>query len=89
MIDAGTGRVAYLLLSHGGFLGLGEEWVPVPVQALAWSDSQGGYTLKGGLQEAKQREALQKGNVPAQVRRAQLEALYRSYGVTPYWQQQG
>ena len=30
MIDMEVGRVAYAVLSFGGFWGLGDKWVPVP-----------------------------------------------------------
>lgn len=86
MLDPSSGRIAYLLLSRGGFLGIGEEWVPVPAQALSWSDRDGAYVMKAGADKLRQRGALQKGDVPTQVRREQLQSLYEAFGVTPYWQ---
>jgi hypothetical protein len=37
MIDTSSGRVAYVLISRGGFLGYGGEWLPVPFEVLSWS----------------------------------------------------
>ena len=88
MIDVDAGRVAYVLVAHGGFLGIGEEWMPVPPQALAWSEADGAYVMRSTA--ALPRHAaqdLRTGDVPAEVRRDQLQALYQGYGVTPYWQQ--
>ena len=85
MIDSASGRIAYLLLSRGGLLGIGEEWVPA--QALSWSDKDDAYVLKSGPTDPKQRQGLQKADVPNQVRRDQLQSLYESYGVKPFWQQ--
>lgn len=38
MIDLETGEVLYAVLSHGGFLGMGNDYFAVPMQALQFSD---------------------------------------------------
>lgn len=38
MIDLETGEVLYAVLSHGGFLGIGNDFFAVPIQALVVSD---------------------------------------------------
>ena len=43
MITKVEGRVAYAVLSFGGFLGLGSEHFPVPWSELSYSPEQGGY----------------------------------------------
>ncbi|RZA30530.1 MAG: PRC-barrel domain containing protein [Proteobacteria bacterium] len=86
MVDTSTGRIAYLLLSQGGFLGMGENWVPVPAQALSWDGNANVFTLKAERANATQQAPLAKGDVPVQVRRTQLQSLYERFGVTPYWQ---
>ena len=55
MIDKSSGEVAYAVMSFGGFLGIGEEYSPLPWSALRYDTSQGGYvvdidkeTLEGG-----------------------------------------
>lgn len=87
MIDTGAMHVAYLLVTHGGFLGFDEKWLPVPLQALAWSPGERAYTLKGSASQLKQVQGLPKGETPTQVRREQLQALYQRFGLKPYWQQ--
>ena len=86
MVDTSTGRIAYLLLSQGGFLGLGENWLPVPAQALSWDSNANVFTLKAERANATQQASLAKGDVPVQVRRAQLQSLYERFSLTPYWQ---
>ena len=87
VIDPATGHIAYLLLSHGGFLGLGEEWLPLPPQAIAWSAKDDAFILNAKAPEATQRQAFAKTNVPFQIRRVELQSFYKRYGVTPYWEQ--
>lgn len=86
MIDTDAMHVAYLLVSHGGFLGFDEKWLPIPLQALVWSPEQGAYTPKVGVSAFKRVRDLPKGETPTRVRREQLQALYRRFDLKPYWQ---
>ncbi|GLS30739.1 PRC-barrel domain-containing protein [Mesorhizobium albiziae] len=46
MIDKRSGQVAYAVMSFGGFLGIGEEYSPLPWSALSYDTRQGGYVVK-------------------------------------------
>jgi hypothetical protein len=43
MIDKMTGKVAYAVLSFGGFLGIGDDHYPLPWQSLKYDTNLGGY----------------------------------------------
>ena len=43
MIDKLTGKVSYAVLSFGGFLGIGDEYYPLPWQSLKYDTRLGGY----------------------------------------------
>jgi len=43
MINKQSGRVAYAVLSFGGFLGMGEDHYPVPWSSLTYDRRLGGY----------------------------------------------
>jgi sporulation protein YlmC with PRC-barrel domain len=43
IIDKVTGRVAYAVMSFGGFLGLGHSHYPIPWSALRYDTSLGGF----------------------------------------------
>jgi hypothetical protein len=45
MIDKRAGRVAYAVMSFGGFLGIGEKFHPLPWNALTYDESKGGYNI--------------------------------------------
>ena len=45
MIDKPTGRVAYAVMSFGGFLGMGESYHPLPWQALTYDTRLDGYVI--------------------------------------------
>ena len=43
MVDKISGRVVYVVISFGGFLGLGEDYYPLPWDTLAYDTNLGGY----------------------------------------------
>jgi hypothetical protein len=45
MVDKFTGKVAYAVLSFGGFLGLGERYHPLPWHALSYDTRLGGFVV--------------------------------------------
>lgn len=45
MVDKVTGQVAYVVMSFGGFLGLGENHHPLPWRALRYDVDLGGYVI--------------------------------------------
>ncbi len=42
MVDKRAGRVEYAVMSFGGFLGIGEEYHPLPWDQLTYDTNQGG-----------------------------------------------
>ncbi len=53
MIDKMSGRVAYAVISFGGFLGLGHSHYPVPWAALKFDPSLGGFRTSVTEQQLK------------------------------------
>jgi hypothetical protein len=45
MIDKVSGKVAYAVMSFGGFLGIGERYHPLPWSVLTYDTSMGGYVV--------------------------------------------
>jgi sporulation protein YlmC with PRC-barrel domain len=45
MIDKLSGKVAYAVMSFGGFLGLGENYYPLPWSVLKYDTKVGGYVV--------------------------------------------
>ena len=43
MIDKVSGQIAYAVVSFGGFLGMGEEYYPMPWSKLDYDTDLGGY----------------------------------------------
>ena len=45
MVDKRSGKVAYAVLSFGGFLGMGSTYHPLPWEQLTYDPAQGGYVV--------------------------------------------
>lgn len=55
MLHKTTGKVAYAVVSCGGFLGVGEKYLPMPWSLLTYDEKKGGYVIPANrtkLQEA-------------------------------------
>lgn len=85
MIDKLGGKVAYAVMSFGGFLGIGDDHYPVPWSLLTYNSDLGGYEVN--LSDAQLRGAprFTQGEEWDRYDRDRETALYSYYGVTPYW----
>ena len=45
MVDKISGKVAYAVMSFGGFLGIGDSYHPLPWESLTYDTDQGGYVV--------------------------------------------
>src|SRR6187402_2777847 len=45
MLDKRSGRIAYAIMSFGGFVGIGEQYHPLPWATLKYDTRQGGYVV--------------------------------------------
>jgi hypothetical protein len=59
MIDKQSGKVSYAVLSFGGFLGIGDDYYPLPWQSLKYDTSLGGYVA--GVTETQLKGAPHNG----------------------------
>ena len=60
MIDKQSGRVAYAVLSYGGFLGIGDDHYPLPWQSLKYDTNLEGYVT--GITQKQLEGAPKYGN---------------------------
>ncbi|GJE59232.1 PRC-barrel domain-containing protein [Methylobacterium trifolii] len=85
MLDKASGRVAYAVMSFGGFLGLGGDFYTLPWSVLRFEPSQDAYVVD--ITEEQLRDAPPRspeGTDPAEDR-AWEERVHRYYNAAPYW----
>lgn len=85
MVDTGSGRIAYALMSFGGFLGIGERTHPVPWAVLKYDRDRKGYVVP--LTKAMLVDAPTYGreDKPRWGERAYEERIHDYYKTDRYW----
>ena len=82
MIDKMSGRVAYAVISFGGFLGLGHSHYPVPWGALKYDTSLGGFRTSINQQQLKDAPEF---SDDAWGDRSWETRTHQHYNVPQYW----
>jgi len=85
MIDLRDGRIAFAVLSFGGFLGLGNKLFAIPWQALGLKLHDHDFVLDVPKDVLEKAEGFDKDNWPI-TSREWLSTVYGYYGYQPYWQ---
>jgi len=85
MIDLERGRVAYAVLSFGGFLGMGDKLFAIPWEALAVDTSDKRFVLNVDKELLKRAPGFDKDRWPDMTDPAWGTELYGYYGYKPYW----
>jgi hypothetical protein len=88
MIDMERGRVAYAVLSFGGFLGLGNRWIPVPWDALALQPDNKALILKIDKEKLQKAPNFEPATLPDLANRQWGAVIHTYYGYQPYWEKQ-
>ena len=85
MIDKVSGKVAYAVMSFGGFLGIGEDYYPLPWPLLTYNPRLEGYEVNVGEQQLKGAPKYSKHESWDWSDRARDKKVYDYYGVGAYW----
>lgn len=83
MIDKGSGRVAYAVMSFGGFLGVGHSHYPVPWAALTFDTTLGGF--RTNITEQQLRDAPEFSDDTWGDRDWEIHT-HKHYGAPHYWE---
>ena len=85
MIDKLTGRIAYAILSFGGFLGIGEDHYPIPWSMLAHNEKPDGFQVDITEEQLKNVPKIEEGENWEQTNRARNQDVYDYWEVRYYW----
>jgi sporulation protein YlmC with PRC-barrel domain len=85
MIDLDRGRVAYAVLSFGGFLGLGDKLFAIPWQAITVDTVKKQLILNADKELLEKAPGFDKDNWPDMADLSLGSTLYGYYGYKPYW----
>jgi PRC-barrel domain len=85
MIDKLSGRIAYAVMSFGGFLGIGSQHHPLPWTTLKYDTALGGYVVNLDRQMLEGAPAYSDDETADWEDRAWGQRVHDYYRAEPYW----
>jgi hypothetical protein len=85
MIDKVGGKIAYAVLSFGGFLGIGSKHIPVPWERMKYSASLDAYEINVTDEELARAPAYEADKEFDWGNREDEIMIHNYYRTPPYW----
>jgi sporulation protein YlmC with PRC-barrel domain len=85
MLDVDKGRVAYAVLSFGGFLGIGDKLFAIPWQSLQLDTFNKRFILDVPKERLETAPGFDKNDWPNFADQSWGETVHTYYGQRPYW----
>jgi sporulation protein YlmC with PRC-barrel domain len=85
MLDVRGGRIAYAVLSEGGFLGMGATLHAIPWSALTLDTDEKCFRVDITAQQLKEDPGFDKDHWPAMADATWGTHIHQYYNRSPYW----
>ena len=85
MIDVPTGRVAYAVMSVGGFLGIGDKLFAIPWSAMQLDPENKCFRMNIAKERFEQAPGFDKDHWPTMADQRWAEDVHAFYEARPYW----
>jgi len=86
MLDVAAGRIAYAVLSFGGFLGIGSKLFAIPWSALTLDTVEHRFLLDISVERLESAPGFDEDHWPAMADRRWATDVHPYYDVSPYWE---
>src|SRR5512144_1443094 len=85
MLDVTTGKIAYAVLSFGGFLGMGDKLFAIPWSALTLDAEQKCFVLNVAKERLENAPGFDKDHWPSMADPTWATDVHTYYNARPYW----
>jgi len=85
MIDVRSGKIAYAVLSFGGFLGMGDKLFAIPWHALQLDPTEKQFILNVSPEHLKNAPGFDKDHWPSMANEQWARDIHSYYSEPPYW----
>lgn len=85
MLDVSSGRIAYAVLSFGGFLGMGTKLFALPWAVLTLDAAEKRFILDASKEKLENADGFDKDHWPSMADSAWATRIHTYYNVPPYW----
>ena len=86
VIDPRTGKVAYAVVSFGGFLTMGEKLFAIPFSAFEYDQAENEYVLDVSKERLEAAPGFDADNWPSMADEKWNRDVYKYYDRSPYWE---
>lgn len=86
MLDVPRGRIAYAVMSSGGFLGLGDKLFAIPFSALTLDTDRKCFILDAPKERIQNAPGFDRDRWPDAADMSWQRDVHSHYGRTPYWE---
>ena len=86
VIDPSTGRVAYVVVSFGGFLSMGEKLFAIPFSSFEYNLVNNEYVLHVPKERLETAPGFDPEHWPSMSDEKWNRDVYKYYGRSPYWE---
>ncbi len=86
MLDVPSGRIAYAVLSFGGWLGVGDKLFAIPWSALQLDTENKCFVLGVSKEQLKSAQGFNKDRWPSMADQRWATELHQFYSARPYWE---
>ena len=86
VIDAVPGRVAYAVLSFGGFLGMGDKLFAIPWNSFSYDPAQEAFVMDADKRLLENAPGFDKDRWPDFSDTTWRSSVYSYYKAKPYWE---
>ena len=86
MIDKASGKVAYVVLESGSFLGMGGKLFALPWHSITYDANKEGYILNIDKERLKNAPGFDKDHWPDMADRTWGATVSKYYGAKNYWE---
>jgi sporulation protein YlmC with PRC-barrel domain len=85
MLDVPSGKIAYAVMSSGGFLGIGDKLFAIPWHALTLDPKEKRFILDISKERLEKAPGFDKDHWPAMANEAWAGEVHQYFGARPYW----
>jgi len=86
VIDPSSGKVAYAVVSFGGFLGLGEKLFAIPFSSFKYNAAENQYVLDVSKKRLEAAPGFNPDKWPSMAEEKWHRDVYSYYERQPYWE---
>lgn len=86
VIDPQTGKVAYAVVSFGGFLGMGKKLFAIPFSAFKYDLKENEYVLDISKERLEAAPGFDEDHWPSMAEEKWNRDVYKYYERSPYWE---